>query len=710
MKKFILALSLILSLGITLHAADAKVIDKVKGKILIQVENHGEAWYVNPANNKKYYLGKPSDAFQIMKDLGIGITNKNLDKIPKATGGSIDVDLAFTNKNLGKIFLQVENHGEAWYVNPSDAKRYFLGKPADAFNIMKSLGLGITNNNINQLSSDNSFLPPKPKTPYVAPYIPTPTPSPTPAAPSLGGPNTSKSIGCAFNNPPCAPGFECQSNQCVKKIGCLYLNPPCAVGYNCSNNVCQKKTGCAYDNPKCSANYECVNGACAKKKGCINSDPACKWNQECKNNQCVNKFGCAYDNPMCGADETCVSNTCKKKTGCAYDNPTCNGGYVCENNKCVKKTGCFYNNPKCATGYDCVNNDCVAVVSNCGGANCDYDQTCTNNKCVAKAGCMYGASCGSASICINNTCKLKTEITAEENKIQSGTCCLDNKLKIGSLSSTCAGDAANLEAIGVNSIAECKKNTANRGYRYSKYYNTTADFAIVCTDPCSFDDDAFFNASFLGHIVGISALKNATGGVIPKNKIEFHLNKDGDCSYNQYKTGSAGTKDGHPLICNANYYWYIAYQGTNVASDYTLASYETIKRQTLTIHEPIHSIFGDYPASTAPVYNIQESFCKAVSLREVGTINSYTDSFLKGIYSLENPPNFSGADATDFFVYSLAARYNFGSTHMKTFFQSYAANTEKKISGNQKVKNILDAILGTNTIQSFKDIGITNVK
>jgi len=53
--------------------------------------------------------------------------------------GSIDIDMAFANKQKGRILLQVEGHGEAWYVNTGDGKRYFLGKPADAFRIMRSV-------------------------------------------------------------------------------------------------------------------------------------------------------------------------------------------------------------------------------------------------------------------------------------------------------------------------------------------------------------------------------------------------------------------------------------------------------------------------------------------------------------------------------------------------------------------------------------------
>lgn len=59
---------------------------RVAGKILLQVEDVGQAWYVNPVDNLRYYLGRPADAFQIMQDLGLGITNSDLTMIEIATG------------------------------------------------------------------------------------------------------------------------------------------------------------------------------------------------------------------------------------------------------------------------------------------------------------------------------------------------------------------------------------------------------------------------------------------------------------------------------------------------------------------------------------------------------------------------------------------------------------------------------------------------
>ncbi len=66
--------------------ASTQTLKYVTGKILLQVEQHGEAWYVNPSNGKRYYLGRPHDALRIMRNLGLGITKENLKKISFGSG------------------------------------------------------------------------------------------------------------------------------------------------------------------------------------------------------------------------------------------------------------------------------------------------------------------------------------------------------------------------------------------------------------------------------------------------------------------------------------------------------------------------------------------------------------------------------------------------------------------------------------------------
>ncbi|HMB65774.1 MAG TPA: thrombospondin type 3 repeat-containing protein, partial [Patescibacteria group bacterium] len=169
-------------------------IRELAGRIILQTEKNGEAWYVTPEKGEKYYLGRPRNALEIMIKFGTGISEENLAKIPvgilskkgkdqdndgliddleKALGtdpdnpdtdkdgyndkteisqnysptdsGKLPVDNNFAANHAGKIFLQTEKNGEAWYINPKDGKRYFLHRPDRAFSLMKKLSIGITN-------------------------------------------------------------------------------------------------------------------------------------------------------------------------------------------------------------------------------------------------------------------------------------------------------------------------------------------------------------------------------------------------------------------------------------------------------------------------------------------------------------------------------------------------------------------------------------
>jgi parallel beta-helix repeat protein len=117
--------------------------NRLSGRILLQVEEKGQAWYLEPLTKKKHFMGRPFDAFNLMRKFGLGISNANLKKF-QDTG----VPRAFA----GRILLQVEANGEAYYVNPVDLKLHYLGRPADAFRIMRELSLGISNIDIRQIS------------------------------------------------------------------------------------------------------------------------------------------------------------------------------------------------------------------------------------------------------------------------------------------------------------------------------------------------------------------------------------------------------------------------------------------------------------------------------------------------------------------------------------------------------------------------------
>jgi hypothetical protein len=204
--------------------AKSDLANKLSGKILLQVEENGEAWYVEPEKQEKYFLNRPANAFEIMRKFGSGITNSDLEKIQIglidnnntdtdmdglsdnleiAIGTDINIidtdmdgyndkeeisnshdplstnkkniDQDFSKLQSGKILLQVEKNGEAWYINGDDLKRYYLGRPSDAFNIMRSLGLGITTNDLNKIPNGYTHKDPVPVPPNQDTEITVPT-------------------------------------------------------------------------------------------------------------------------------------------------------------------------------------------------------------------------------------------------------------------------------------------------------------------------------------------------------------------------------------------------------------------------------------------------------------------------------------------------------------------------------------------------------
>ena len=81
-KRLIFTL-IIFSFLILIKITSAQDLSKrFSGYILLQVENNGEAYYINPSDNYRYFLARPENAFQIMREKGIGARNEDLEKIP----------------------------------------------------------------------------------------------------------------------------------------------------------------------------------------------------------------------------------------------------------------------------------------------------------------------------------------------------------------------------------------------------------------------------------------------------------------------------------------------------------------------------------------------------------------------------------------------------------------------------------------------------
>ncbi|MDP2736725.1 MAG: hypothetical protein Q8O59_03010 [bacterium] len=127
--------------------AQAKpVLENIKGKIVLQVEKNGEAYYSSPKTKKIYYLKDGNAAYQTMRETGLGISEKDfLDLMSSNSRGQ-----ELRKKLAGQIVLRVEPPamGEAYYINPANLSVTYMPDGEVAYQIMRQQGLGISNENL----------------------------------------------------------------------------------------------------------------------------------------------------------------------------------------------------------------------------------------------------------------------------------------------------------------------------------------------------------------------------------------------------------------------------------------------------------------------------------------------------------------------------------------------------------------------------------
>lgn len=141
---FLIALSVMLGLGFAVRPAQAITnAERYAGYILLQYQQRGQTWYVDPLTKQRYYNGSPRQALRLMQHFALGITNADLAKIPVA-GSSLTGDVALRQRLSGRFLLAVQDHGKIWYVWPKTRQRYLIDSSTAAFWVMGHLSIGVT--------------------------------------------------------------------------------------------------------------------------------------------------------------------------------------------------------------------------------------------------------------------------------------------------------------------------------------------------------------------------------------------------------------------------------------------------------------------------------------------------------------------------------------------------------------------------------------
>jgi hypothetical protein len=127
---------------------DSALVKRLSGRLLLQVENKGYIWYVNPADGKRYFISQ-TNALKIFSALSLGITETNLNQLP-AKGSNSKGNVQMRERLKGKLLLRVEKGGLVSYID-LDGYRHDISQ-ANLMDIFRGLSLGISNENIRKIS------------------------------------------------------------------------------------------------------------------------------------------------------------------------------------------------------------------------------------------------------------------------------------------------------------------------------------------------------------------------------------------------------------------------------------------------------------------------------------------------------------------------------------------------------------------------------
>lgn len=185
MKKtfvFFSVLVLMFCFALTASAANS-ITSRLKGKLLLQVQDKGRIWYVDPVGLQKHEVTF-SNALNLFQTLSLGITNADLVKIPAdldsisssqdsdgdgytdraelqsgfspyiagSNQGRFKTDNNLATKLKGRLLLQVQDKGRIWYID-QNGKRWEVTW-GNLMSLFRKLALGITDKDLAGVGGD----------------------------------------------------------------------------------------------------------------------------------------------------------------------------------------------------------------------------------------------------------------------------------------------------------------------------------------------------------------------------------------------------------------------------------------------------------------------------------------------------------------------------------------------------------------------------
>lgn len=128
---------------------DPRFVDKMKGKILLQVGSRGESYYVNPDDRKRYYLGASLAGYKLFKSFSLVLADEELMEY-------LYIEKKFPDEFDGRIVRGLDNKEKYYYIHPDINESHEFSRPKELREVIETVALGIDNKHLRMIEVADS--------------------------------------------------------------------------------------------------------------------------------------------------------------------------------------------------------------------------------------------------------------------------------------------------------------------------------------------------------------------------------------------------------------------------------------------------------------------------------------------------------------------------------------------------------------------------
>lgn len=132
---------------------------RVKGRFLLAVEDHGKLWYVKPQNGMRVYITDQAALSTLVQSAALVISGKEMSLLPTTNLQSLSAEAkAAVTTYRGHFVASFDAPTKLWYVSPADNMRHDVSTPDLLYAVAIKQSMGIDNLNLSLIPAEPEYI------------------------------------------------------------------------------------------------------------------------------------------------------------------------------------------------------------------------------------------------------------------------------------------------------------------------------------------------------------------------------------------------------------------------------------------------------------------------------------------------------------------------------------------------------------------------